>query len=125
MSFMARYAALVAVLLAACTPAPAARAKLAAAAPYTGDMAGEGQGLERAVRMAPCPVLTVHQAEHEFIAPDALVAVRKRRLEYRAGTDTRKICGQPSHHRQLRRSSHDARREGGACSEPSQSFSQS
>jgi nucleotide-binding universal stress UspA family protein len=35
-----------------------------------------GSVAERAVRIAPCPVLTVHHPEHEFIAPDALQAVR-------------------------------------------------
>jgi nucleotide-binding universal stress UspA family protein len=36
-----------------------------------------GSVAERVVRMAPCPVLTVRHPEHEFIAPDALVAVAK------------------------------------------------
>jgi nucleotide-binding universal stress UspA family protein len=36
-----------------------------------------GSVAERVVRMAPCPVLTVHHPEHEFIAPDALIAVAK------------------------------------------------
>ena len=36
-----------------------------------------GSVAERVVRTAPCPVLTVHQPEHDFIAPDALVAVEK------------------------------------------------
>ena len=34
-----------------------------------------GSVAERVVRTAPCPVLTVHAAEHDFLAPDALVAV--------------------------------------------------
>ena len=34
-----------------------------------------GSVAERVVRTAPCPVLTVHAKEREFIAPDALVAV--------------------------------------------------
>lgn len=33
-----------------------------------------GSVAERVVRMAPCPVLTVHEHEREFIAPDAMVA---------------------------------------------------
>lgn len=33
-----------------------------------------GSVAERVVRTAPCPVLTVHSPEREFIAPDALVA---------------------------------------------------
>jgi nucleotide-binding universal stress UspA family protein len=33
-----------------------------------------GSVAERVVRAAPCPVLTVHHPEHEFIRPDALVA---------------------------------------------------
>jgi len=33
-----------------------------------------GSVAERVVRMAPCPVLTVRHPEHEFLAPDALVA---------------------------------------------------
>ena len=33
-----------------------------------------GSVAERVVRIAPCPVLTVHAKEREFIAPDALVA---------------------------------------------------
>jgi nucleotide-binding universal stress UspA family protein len=33
-----------------------------------------GSVAERVVRMAPCPVLTVHHPEHEFVRPDALVA---------------------------------------------------
>lgn len=32
-----------------------------------------GSVAERVVRTAPCPVLTVHAKEREFIAPDALV----------------------------------------------------
>jgi nucleotide-binding universal stress UspA family protein len=36
-----------------------------------------GSVAERVVRMAPCPVLTVRHPEHEFIAPDALVAVAR------------------------------------------------
>jgi nucleotide-binding universal stress UspA family protein len=34
-----------------------------------------GNVAERVVRMAPCPVLTVRHPEHEFVVPDALVAV--------------------------------------------------
>ena len=34
-----------------------------------------GNVAEKLVRIAPCPVLTVHNPEHEFIQPDALVAV--------------------------------------------------
>lgn len=33
-----------------------------------------GSVAERVVRSAPCPVLTVHAKERDFIAPDALVA---------------------------------------------------
>ena len=33
-----------------------------------------GSVAERVVRLAPCPVLTVHAKERDFIAPDALVA---------------------------------------------------
>jgi nucleotide-binding universal stress UspA family protein len=36
-----------------------------------------GSVAERVVRFAPCPVLTVHHPEHEFIAPDALVSALK------------------------------------------------
>jgi len=36
-----------------------------------------GSVAERLVRTAPCPVLTVRHPEHEFIGPDALVAVAK------------------------------------------------
>ena len=36
-----------------------------------------GSVAERVVRIAPCPVLTVRHPEHEFIQPDALVAVMK------------------------------------------------
>ena len=36
-----------------------------------------GSVAERVVRTAPCPVLTVRHPEHEFIVPDALVAVAK------------------------------------------------
>jgi nucleotide-binding universal stress UspA family protein len=36
-----------------------------------------GNVAERVVRMAPCPVLTVRDPEHEFVLPDALVAVAK------------------------------------------------
>ena len=32
-----------------------------------------GSVAERVVRTAPCPVLTVHEKEREFIAPDAMV----------------------------------------------------
>jgi nucleotide-binding universal stress UspA family protein len=34
-----------------------------------------GSVAERVVRMAPCPVLAVRNPEHEFLFPDALVAV--------------------------------------------------
>lgn len=36
-----------------------------------------GSVAERVVRTAPCPVLTVRHPEHEFVMPDALVAVTK------------------------------------------------
>jgi nucleotide-binding universal stress UspA family protein len=36
-----------------------------------------GSVAERVVRTAPCPVLTVRHPEHEFVTPDALVAVAK------------------------------------------------
>jgi len=36
-----------------------------------------GSVAERVVRLAPCPVLTVRRPEHEFVVPDALVAVAK------------------------------------------------
>ena len=36
-----------------------------------------GSVAERVVRTAPCPVLTVRHPEHEFIVPDALVAVAR------------------------------------------------
>jgi|SRR5262245_22502460 len=36
-----------------------------------------GSVAERVVRMAPCPVLTVRNPEHEFVLPDALVAVSR------------------------------------------------
>jgi len=32
---------------------------------------------EKVVRSAPCPVLTVRHPEHEFVLPDALVAVAR------------------------------------------------
>ena len=36
-----------------------------------------GSVAERVVRTAPCPVLTVRHPEHEFVLPEALVAVAK------------------------------------------------
>ena len=36
-----------------------------------------GSVAEREVRLAPCPVLTVRHPEHEFVLPDALVAVSR------------------------------------------------
>jgi nucleotide-binding universal stress UspA family protein len=36
-----------------------------------------GSVAERVVRTAPCPVLTVHAKERDFLAPDALVASAK------------------------------------------------
>ena len=36
-----------------------------------------GSVAERLVRTAPCPVLTVRHPEHEFVVPDALVAVAR------------------------------------------------
>ena len=36
-----------------------------------------GNVAERVVRTAPCPVLTVRSPEHEFVQPDALVAVSR------------------------------------------------
>ena len=38
-----------------------------------------GSVAERVVRTAPCPVLTVHHPEHEFLAPDALQVVTRSR----------------------------------------------
>jgi len=38
-----------------------------------------GSVAERVVRTAPCPVLTVRNPEHEFVLPDALVAVSRTR----------------------------------------------
>lgn len=38
-----------------------------------------GSVAEKVVRIAPCPVLTVHHPEHEFILPDALELVEKAR----------------------------------------------
>lgn len=37
-----------------------------------------GSVAERVVRLAPCPVLTIRQPEHDFVHPDGLVAVRER-----------------------------------------------
>jgi nucleotide-binding universal stress UspA family protein len=36
-----------------------------------------GSVAEKVVRLAPCPVLTVHHPEHEFVLPDALQVVAK------------------------------------------------
>jgi nucleotide-binding universal stress UspA family protein len=36
-----------------------------------------GSVAERVVRLAPCPVLTVKHPEHEFVLPDALVAIAR------------------------------------------------
>ena len=36
-----------------------------------------GSVAERVVRTAPCPVLTVHAKERDFLAPDALVSAAK------------------------------------------------
>jgi nucleotide-binding universal stress UspA family protein len=36
-----------------------------------------GSVAERVVRIAPCPVLTVHAKERDFIAPDALASTAK------------------------------------------------
>jgi nucleotide-binding universal stress UspA family protein len=36
-----------------------------------------GSVAERVVRTATCPVLTVHHPEHEFVVPDALLAVAR------------------------------------------------
>jgi nucleotide-binding universal stress UspA family protein len=36
-----------------------------------------GSVAERVVRTAPCPVLTVRHPEHDFVLPDALVAIAK------------------------------------------------
>ena len=36
-----------------------------------------GSVAERVVRTAPCPVLTLRHPEHEFVLPDALVAVSR------------------------------------------------
>ena len=36
-----------------------------------------GSVAERVVRTAPCPVLTVRHPEHEFVLPDALVAIAR------------------------------------------------
>jgi nucleotide-binding universal stress UspA family protein len=39
-----------------------------------------GSVAEKVVRMSPCPVLTVHHPEHEFLLPDAMQTVTSRRL---------------------------------------------
>jgi nucleotide-binding universal stress UspA family protein len=39
-----------------------------------------GNVAEKVVRIAPCPVLTVHHPEHEFLQPDALEAVSAAKL---------------------------------------------
>ena len=36
-----------------------------------------GSVAEKVVRIAPCPVLSVHSPEHEFVLPDALTATAK------------------------------------------------
>ena len=36
-----------------------------------------GSVAEKVVRLAPCPVLTVHHPEHEFVLPDALQVIKK------------------------------------------------
>ena len=36
-----------------------------------------GSVAEKVVRSAPCPVLTVRRPEHEFVLPDALVAIAR------------------------------------------------
>lgn len=36
-----------------------------------------GSVAEKVVRMAPCPVLTLHHPEHEFVLPDALQKVSR------------------------------------------------
>jgi nucleotide-binding universal stress UspA family protein len=36
-----------------------------------------GSVAEKVVRLAPCPVLTVRHPEHEFVHPDALVAIAR------------------------------------------------
>jgi nucleotide-binding universal stress UspA family protein len=36
-----------------------------------------GSVAERVVRMAPCPVLTIRNPEHEFLVPDAVAVVAK------------------------------------------------
>jgi nucleotide-binding universal stress UspA family protein len=36
-----------------------------------------GSVAERVVRLGPCPVLTVRHPEHEFVLPDALVAIAR------------------------------------------------
>ena len=49
-----------------------------------------GSVAERVVRTAPCPVLTIRHPEHEFIRPDALVAVSDQAPTARpAGVPTR------------------------------------
>lgn len=37
-----------------------------------------GSVAEKVVRLAPCPVLTVHHPEHEFVLPDALQSIVKK-----------------------------------------------
>jgi nucleotide-binding universal stress UspA family protein len=44
-----------------------------------------GSVAEKVVRMAPCPVLTIHHPEHEFVQPDALVATHRAGRAGRAG----------------------------------------
>jgi len=47
-----------------------------------------GSVAERVVRIASCPVLTVRNPEHEFVVPDALVAVSRK-----AGVTVGADCG--------------------------------
>jgi len=45
-----------------------------------------GSVAEKIVRLAPCPVLTVHHPEHEFVMPDALQAATKTATPARSAT---------------------------------------
>ena len=78
-------------LVCACSPQDAGPARLAVAAPMTGDMAGEGQGLERAVRLA-----VADEAAETGLPPVEVVVLDDRADPFEAVSAARRAVDDPA-----------------------------
>lgn len=90
---MARRSLLAAILtfFCACSPEGGGPARLVVAAPMTGDMAGEGQGLERSVRMA-----VADEAAETGLPPVEIVVLDDRADPFEAASVARRAVEDPS-----------------------------